>query len=126
MPEMITALAVRKRGGLLVASHHGLNFFDPASGRLKMVAEPEAGKPGNRSNDGAAYRAGRFWLGTMGNNMGPAAEPLPLEGPVGALYRIDPDLSVHLKVSDVTISNTIYWRANCKTPSAVRIFVEMR
>ena len=29
MPEMITSLAKRRDGTLLVASHHGLNVFDP-------------------------------------------------------------------------------------------------
>ncbi len=115
MPEMITALAVREQGGLLVASHHGLNFFDPVSGQLEKVAAPEADRPSNRSNDGAADRAGRFWLGTMGNNMGPNAEPLPIQEAAGALYRIDPDLSVHRQVSDVTISNTVCWSPDNRT-----------
>ena len=33
MPEMVTSLAVRENGeGLLVASHGGINLFDPATG----------------------------------------------------------------------------------------------
>src|SRR5262245_55774686 len=52
MPEMITALAKRADGTLLVASQHGLNVFDPKQPGLKRVASPEADRPGNRTNDG--------------------------------------------------------------------------
>ena len=37
MTEMVTALSRRRDGRLMVASHHGLNVFDPADGSLKRV-----------------------------------------------------------------------------------------
>ena len=52
MPEMITSLAKRRDGTLLVASHHGLNVFDPRDAKLMRIAAPEADRPGNRANDG--------------------------------------------------------------------------
>src|SRR5262249_38704399 len=51
-PELVTATAVRAKGGLVVASGTGLDFFDPATGALQRFAAPEKDKPGNRSNDG--------------------------------------------------------------------------
>ena len=35
MPEMVTTLAVRAKGGLIIASATGIDFFDPPSGRLE-------------------------------------------------------------------------------------------
>ena len=34
MPEMITAMAKRADGTLLIASERGINFFDPRQGKL--------------------------------------------------------------------------------------------
>ena len=109
MPEMIMSLAVRERGGLLVASHHGLNTFDPADGRLVRVAEPESDKPRNRSNDGAPDGRGRFWLGTMQNNIAEDASAVPITDSSGALYRVDPDLTVTRMADGIGISNTFAW-----------------
>ena len=53
MPEMVTAMAKRRDGTLLVASENGLNVFDPGTGDYRQLAELEPHLPGNRSNDGA-------------------------------------------------------------------------
>jgi sugar lactone lactonase YvrE len=65
-----------------------------------MLAAAEADRPGNRMNDGACDAAGRFWAGTMALDERPHA---------GALYRLDPDLTVHTMLTEVTISNGIDW-----------------
>jgi sugar lactone lactonase YvrE len=109
MPEMITSMAVRQKGGLIIASHHGINFFDPETGRLERVLEPEKQLPGNRCNDGACDRQGRFWVGTMQNNISLEAKNLPLEASSGSLYRINPDLSFERVETDIMISNTVCW-----------------
>ena len=54
MPEMVTAIAVRRAGGLIIASHSGIDFFDPQTGRARRFVAPEKDKPKNRSNDGNA------------------------------------------------------------------------
>lgn len=109
MPEMIMSLAVRERGGLLVASHHGINAFDPADGQLRRLLAPEADKPRNRSNDGGPDAKGRFWFGTMQNNIAPDGSPIPLEESSGSLYRVDPDLSVRRMDTGIGIANTFAW-----------------
>jgi len=40
MPEMITALAKRANGTLLIASHQGINVFDPATGKIERPMFP--------------------------------------------------------------------------------------
>ena len=110
MPEMITSMAVRENGqGLLVASHHGINFFDPETGALTQQLAPEPEQPGNRCNDGAADRQGRFWFGTMQNNIAADGSPIDLTSSSGNLYRLDPDLSLHPMVNGIGVSNTVCW-----------------
>ena len=109
MPEMIMSIAVREQGGLLIASHHGLNTFDPAEGRLVRLLEPEADQPRNRSNDGGTDARGRFWFGTMQNNIAEDGSAVPITESSGALYRIDPDLTVTRMEGGIGISNTFAW-----------------
>ena len=117
MPEMIMSLAVREQGGLLIASHHGLNTFDPAEGRLVRVLEPEADKPRNRSNDGGTDPRGRFWFGTMQNNLAEDASAIPITESSGAIYRVDPDLTVTRMAEGIGIANTFAW-----SPDGTRLY----
>ena len=78
MPEMITSLAKRRDGTLLVASHHGLNVFDPRKATFMRIAAPEADRPANWANDGGVDGKGRFWFGTMRNNVAPDGAFLPI------------------------------------------------
>jgi sugar lactone lactonase YvrE len=64
--QTISAIAEREAGpGLVVALRHGVAFFDPGDGTLRLLHEPEAGRPGNRFNDGKCDPQGRFWVGSM-------------------------------------------------------------
>ncbi len=60
MPERLCALALREKGGLVVALASGFAFFDPETGAIERLAAPEAHLPGNRMNDGKCDRRGRF------------------------------------------------------------------
>jgi L-arabinonolactonase len=115
MPEMVTAIAVCGKGGLIVASHTGIDFFDPANGRATRFCAPEKDKPKNRSNDGKCDRRGRFWYGTMMNNFAADMGEVPITGNTGGLYRIDPDGSVHSLEQGVGIANTFAWSPDDKT-----------
>ena len=115
MPEMVTTLAVRAKGGLIVASATGIDFFDPRSGRLERFAAPEADRPGNRSNDGKCDRQGRFWYGTMMNNFAADGSELPITANTGALYRIDPGGTVQRMEDGLGIANTFAWSPDDRT-----------
>lgn len=85
LPEAIGCVALRRGTGLVVALRRGFALFDPGSGALERLTDPEPDKPDNRFNDGTVDPAGRFWAGTMRSKPGdPAAD--------GALYRLDADL----------------------------------
>lgn len=84
LPEAIGCVALRRGTGLVVALRRGFAFFDPGSGALERLVDPEPDKPDNRFNDGTVDPAGRFWAGTMRSKPGDPA-------PDGALYRLDTD-----------------------------------
>ena len=88
---------------LAVAS--GFARLDLDSERFEMLAAVEADRPQNRMNDGNCDGAGRFWAGTMALDERPGA---------GALYRLDPDLTVHTMLTGVTISNGLDWSPDAR------------
>ncbi len=100
MPERIGSFALRAGGGLVCAFASGFAFFDLETEAVEWIARPEAATPRNRFNDGKCDRAGRFWAGTMDDR---------LSEHTGALYRLDPDRSVHRMAEGVGISNSLAW-----------------
>ncbi len=103
----VGVLALRASGGLVMATKNGFAFWDRQKG-LRLIADPEAHKPHTRFNDGAVDSQGRFWAGTM------CGLPKMCEEPEGSLYRIDPDCSVHIMETGLTISNGIGWSPDNK------------
>ncbi len=95
MPEMIGAVALHARGGLLVALASGLSRFDPATGALTPLQPIEADIPTSRLNDGRCDRQGRFWVGSIDRSS---------PGPRGTLYRYNPD-ALHPMLGDITVPN---------------------
>jgi sugar lactone lactonase YvrE len=100
LSSMPTAVVRRAAGGLLLAMENGFHFFEPETGNLKLIADPERDKPENRFNDGKCDPSGRFWAGTLHKNG---------EAERSALYRLDPDGSVHTMLSPVSLANGIVW-----------------
>lgn len=81
--ETISAVAERADApGLAITLRRGLAFFDPATGDLRRLHEPERERTGNRFNDGKCDAQGRFWAGSM---------DFGCKEPTGALYRFDAD-----------------------------------
>ena len=110
MPEMIASISPRKYGqGLLIASHSGINTFDPSTGAFSHVLNPEPGKPFNRCNDGASDANGNFWFGTMQNNIAPNGDLQDIVEPSGSLFRLSPDYVLTEMEVNVGISNTACW-----------------
>lgn len=101
--QMIGTVVPAESGKLIVALENGFYQLDPVTGAKKLIADPEENIPGNRFNDGKCDLEGRFWAGTMS-----------LEGKrnAGALYRLDPDSTVHMMIDSVSTSNGIVWSLN--------------
>ena len=98
--QPVGAIVPRAGGGLVLAARDGFLAMDLGTGGLSMLAEVEPGIPGNRMNDGACDRAGRFFAGTMAQDESPGA---------GALYVLATDHRVTRLVTGVGISNGIGW-----------------
>ena len=94
------AVVPRAGGGLVLAARDGFLAMDPGTGSLSMLAAVEPDIPGNRMNDGACDRAGRFFAGTMASDESPGA---------GALYVLATDRQVTRLLTGVGISNGIGW-----------------
>lgn len=95
-PVKFGSFSLRAGGGLIMATREGVAFYDPDTGKLEPVCNPEADRPGNIPNDGKCDRQGRFWFGSMDKM---------LKAETGALYRIDPDGSPRRMVERVGLSN---------------------
>lgn len=101
--QMVGTVVPTESGKVLVALKDGIYLFDPETGSKKLMVDPEADKPDNRFNDGKCDPSGRFWAGTMSLNDQPQA---------GALYRLDPDGTIHKMIDRVGTSNGIVWSSD--------------
>lgn len=102
MPALVGSFALRKAGGAVVALKTGIHFFDFNTEDLTLVVAPEPHIPGNRLNDGKAGPDGRFWVGSMDDRW-------PDKEATAALYRLDPDLSLHRILDGLICSNGLAW-----------------
>ena len=114
MPEMITAMSSRSNGEMLVASHHGINSFNFQQQKLTKILDIEPNLPNNRCNDGASDAKGRFWIGTMQNNISAEANDIEITENSGNLYCIDKDLTFKKYESNIGVSNTLAWSPDNK------------
>lgn len=97
--QPVGALALRERGGLVLAMRDGFAFLDPETGQITPIVTADA-DASRRFNDGKVDAAGRFWAGTMAFDLAPR---------VGALYRLDADGTLHTMLTEVSISNGLDW-----------------
>ena len=104
-PEPVHAIALTRGQRLLCAFEASLGYFDCTTGALERVATLIAGVEDNL-NDGACDRAGRFWVGSKARDW---------VTPVGALFRCDPDGSVHRMDEGFRLSNGMGWSPDDRT-----------
>ena len=105
--QMVGTVVPRARGGVMLALHEGFASLDLDTGRVGPLPPPPEHDPATaRFNDGKCDPAGRFWAGTMSLVKGK---------PLGGLYRLDADGSVHLMFRDVRTSNGLAWSLDRRT-----------
>ena len=92
------ALRPRRGGGAVIAVERGFALEDP-EGALTYLDEVWS-DPSFRMNEGACDPDGRFYCGSMAYDQRPGT---------AALYRLDPDRSVHVALEGVTVSNGLDW-----------------
>jgi sugar lactone lactonase YvrE len=94
------------RGDLIVGTQGGLMRFDPSTGSVAPVADPESHIPENRFNDAKCDPAGRLWAGTMSVSEAPG---------LGSLYRVDGVWRIDRILAGVSISNGLAWASDSRT-----------
>lgn len=105
--EEITCVTERRNGeGLLVTLRNTIAFFEPDTGAITRLANPEVDRPGNRFNDGKCDSRGRLWAGTM---------DFACRAPTGALYRFDQERRCERLVDGIAITNGPTWSLDEKT-----------
>jgi sugar lactone lactonase YvrE len=100
LPDMVTSVSTRVAGGLILTLRKTFAFFDPDTGALAILDDPEPDRPDNRFNDGKCDRQGRLWAGTMAKDW--LAE-------TGALYRFAADRRITRMQDQVKCSNGTGW-----------------
>jgi sugar lactone lactonase YvrE len=98
-PERIGFAVPASDGTWRVGLQSGIHAFDPGSGDVRTLHDPEPDLPHNRFNDGKSDPRGRLWAGTMSTRG---------EKDTGALYRLAAGRCDSV-VSPVTISNGLAW-----------------
>jgi sugar lactone lactonase YvrE len=100
MPKEPGAVALRGRGGVVLAMRdgfYGFDFMDPTPQLLALVeGEPAT----NRLNDGRVDAAGRFWSGSVNEAN---------RDPTGALYCLGTDRKIERKFGGIGCSNSLCW-----------------
>ena len=96
--EIAAAVRPRTSGGAVIAVQRGF-LLEEADGSLSSLGDLWEDES-VRMNEGACDPDGRFYCGSMAYDQTPGA---------GTLYRLDPDRSVHVVLTDVTISNGLEW-----------------
>ena len=105
--QRVGTVVPRASSGLMLAVQNGFAAFDPTSGKLEIVTDPESHLPQNRFNDGKCDPSGRFWAGTL--------ELVEKNMQAGTLYCLFADGRVEPKVPEVGISNGIVWTSDKQT-----------
>jgi len=97
--------AAAAAGDRLLAEDLALYVMDLDTGLRRDLISVEPGLD-NRFNDGRVDARGRFWVGTMDNE---------LHRPNGVLYRVDPDGRAIAVERDVVVSNGIAFSPDGRT-----------
>lgn len=111
LEQPVGSVALRKSGGYVAATgttFAALNWEDQSVTPLAQVDED---KPNNRFNDGKVDPEGRFFAGTMSQEIRPAV----VERNQGSLFTLYADHSVVKHFDMVDISNGLDWSLDHKT-----------
>ncbi|WP_159808048.1 SMP-30/gluconolactonase/LRE family protein [Cellulomonas citrea] len=104
LPRAVGSVLPGPDGRVRLATTHGLEELDPATGELHLLVAIEAELPERRMNDVRVDPAGHVWAGTMRFDTSTGPDD-------GALYRIDPDGGVHTVLDALACPNGMAWPA---------------
>ncbi|MEM1251452.1 MAG: SMP-30/gluconolactonase/LRE family protein [Cyanobacteria bacterium P01_H01_bin.21] len=101
---VVSGLFLEDEMHLILAQENRLTRLNLQTRTTTPLVEIEVDRPNNRLNDVRADFQGRRWVGTMNNDGRPEAN----------LYRYDPDGSLYLMETNLSISNGLGWSPDQK------------
>jgi len=108
--DLVCAVAERRHApGVVLAQRHALTYFDPADDAQEVFLGFGALGETIRANDGRCDPAGRFWLGTMQNNIAADGTPQPLTDRSGHLYSVTANGVMADHLDGIGIPNGLAW-----------------
>jgi len=107
LPEIVTCIALRAAGGLVLTLKKCFAFFGLGTLALERLADVERDITNNRFNDGKCDPQGRFWAGTM--------DAVHWSTPAGSLYRFSAGQCLATMQTDVICSNGSGWSPDGRT-----------
>ncbi|MCR9235356.1 MAG: SMP-30/gluconolactonase/LRE family protein [Alphaproteobacteria bacterium] len=114
--EPVVALSLTTgEGVLLVALGSKLILLDVESDAREDLDVQLPGAPSVRFNDGRADPNGAFWIGSMGNNVGPNGENLEVKDGLGKLFRYQAGGELEEVEAGIGIANTLCWSPDHST-----------
>jgi sugar lactone lactonase YvrE len=105
MPEQVACFAFDRDGTVLAGLESGLFAvtLEGADATTRPLAAPDFAADGMRFNDGRCDRQGRFWAGTM-------VQDMSLASTAGALYRFDANGTLSSPIVDGLVTqNGLAW-----------------
>jgi sugar lactone lactonase YvrE len=106
LPEKVACITFDRHGTVLAGCETGLfavTLSTACQASVRKLAAPFFPLPGMRFNDGRCDRQGRFWAGTM-------VQDMALVSAAGSLYRYDADGTLSAPVVDALIvQNGLAW-----------------
>ncbi len=96
--DVVSAIALAGNDRLLIALGDRIAFLSTVTGKVTPLYQVEFPYPDTRFNDGKCDSQGRFWIGSISDAAGQAE-----------LYRYDPDGSLQMMETGLTISNGLGW-----------------
>lgn len=102
--DVVSAIALTNQDQLLMALRDRLALLNLPTGEIVTVYQMQFPFPNTRLNDGRCDSRGRFWIGSIS------------EAPEQAeLYRYDPEGSLQVMETGLTISNGLGWSPDGST-----------
>jgi sugar lactone lactonase YvrE len=95
---VVSAIVLAGSDRLLIALGDRIAFLSTVTGKVTPLYQAKFPHPNTRFNDGKCDARGRFWIGSISEAPGQAE-----------LYRYDPDGSLEVMETGLTISNGLGW-----------------
>jgi sugar lactone lactonase YvrE len=100
LPALGGGLVLAADGSLIAGLQTGIHRFEPETGDLTFIVDPEPGKPDYRLNEAKCDPQGRFWVGSI-STLG--------RFPTGCLYRLETSGEVVRVLEEIAVPNTLVW-----------------